>query len=77
MEYLHRHLEILYMFTLYSVATKIGVTFLHIAKRCRCFYKKFEDRKVYLIKWRHRIQYFVQLSLFITIVQIVTANFKL
>jgi transposase len=26
---------------LYRVATKIGVTFLHITKRCRrCFYKK-------------------------------------
>jgi hypothetical protein len=27
------------------VATKIGVTFFHIAKRCRCFYKKFKDKK--------------------------------
>jgi hypothetical protein len=33
------------------------------------FYNKFEDqKKLYLIKWQHRIQYFVQLSLFLTIV---------
>jgi hypothetical protein len=60
----------------YRVATKIGVTFLHIAKRCRCFYKKFEDQKIYLIKWQHRMQYFVQLSLFLTVVN-VTVTLKL
>jgi hypothetical protein len=28
------------------------------------FYSKFEDQKnLYLIKWQHRIQYFVQLSM--------------
>jgi hypothetical protein len=59
------------------VATKIGVTFLHIAKRCRWFYKKFEDRKnIFNYKWQHRIQYFVQLSLFLIIVN-VTVNLKL
>jgi formate hydrogenlyase subunit 4 len=31
---------------------------------------------MYLIKWQHRIQYFVQLSLFVTIVN-VTVNLKL
>jgi hypothetical protein len=51
------------------------VTFLHIAKRYRCFYKKYEDQKIYLIKWQHRIQYFVQLSLFL-ITADVTANLK-
>jgi hypothetical protein len=29
----------------YRVATKFGVTFLHFAKRCRCFHKKFKHEK--------------------------------
>jgi hypothetical protein len=53
---------------------KIGVTFLHITKRCRCFNNKYEDRKIYLFKWQHRIQHFVQLSLFLTIVNVTVSE---
>jgi hypothetical protein len=61
----------------HRVATKILLEslFFILPRDVAVFTKNLRMEKIYLIKWQHRIQYFVQLSLFLTIVN-VTVNLK-
>jgi hypothetical protein len=50
---------------------KLESLFFILPKDVAVSTKNLKIKKIYLMKWQHRIQYFVQLSLFLTIVSYV------